>query len=136
MRRSAPKRPVPATSNWPLSAPCTAKPNGDWILSRPKTRWDFTRRRRQRGSSLKQSTTRGRDNWPREHCRQGVPRRLSVLAPGSRPLEPELFDAIADLVAIQAEKARGLRLIPIAALERLGDKRSFELLQVHAGGRQ
>src|SRR5436190_12093566 len=43
--------------------------------------------------------------------------------------ELEFLDPIADLIPIEAEQTRRARLIPAAALERLHDERSFELLQ-------
>ena len=48
----------------------------------------------------------------------------------------ELLDAIADLIAIQAEQRRRLGLVPAAALERLHDQRSLERLEIDALGRQ
>src|SRR4029078_4304770 len=51
-----------------------------------------------------------------------------------RLFELELFDAITNLIAIQAQQARGARLIPAASLERLHDERPFELLEIEAPG--
>ena len=53
-----------------------------------------------------------------------------------RFFELEFLDAITDLIAIEAEKCGGLRLIPAAALQGLNDQGSFELLEVDAVGRQ
>ena len=50
--------------------------------------------------------------------------------------ELELLDAIADLIAVQAEQRRGPRLVPAAALERLHDQRALELLEIDAVRRQ
>ena len=48
----------------------------------------------------------------------------------------ELLDAVADLIAVEAEQRRRLGLVPAAALQRLHDQRSLERLEVDALGRQ
>src|SRR5690242_8447014 len=51
-------------------------------------------------------------------------------------LQLKLLDAIADLIAIQPEQRRGFRLVPTGSLERLDDKRTFELFEIDASGWQ
>src|SRR4051794_11967889 len=51
-------------------------------------------------------------------------------------LEPKFLDTIADLIAIQPEQRGGLRLVPSSAIERLDDKRPFELFEIQSAGRQ
>ena len=48
----------------------------------------------------------------------------------------ELLDAVANLVAVQAEQCRRARLVPAGALERLHDERPFELLEIDARMRE
>src|SRR5262249_21861430 len=59
----------------------------------------------------------------------------SGMSGSSRLPELELFDSISNLIAIQAEQRRGLRLVPPAALERLHHERSPRLVPIHAGCR-
>src|SRR5687768_15238581 len=51
-------------------------------------------------------------------------------------LEPELLDAIADLIAVHTEQCGGARLIPSGPLKGLHDERALELLEVDAVRRQ
>ena len=51
-------------------------------------------------------------------------------------LEPELLDAIADLIAVHSQQRRCLGLVPPAALERLHHQRTLQLLQVDPARRQ
>src|SRR4029450_11619256 len=50
-----------------------------------------------------------------------------------RPFELEFLDAVANLIAVETEQGRGLRLVPAASFEGLHDQRSFELLEVYPG---
>ena len=51
-------------------------------------------------------------------------------------MSAEFLDAVADLVAVQAEQRAGPRLVAAAAPERLDDQASLELLEVDARRRQ
>ena len=67
--------------------------------------------------------------------------RSGAPAPAPTPLvdglgEAELLDAVADLIAVQAEQRRRPRLVAAAALERLDDQAALELLEIDALGRQ
>src|SRR5262245_35286523 len=53
-----------------------------------------------------------------------------------RPFELEFLDAIADLIAIEAEQRRRFRLVPAAPFERLHDQRPLELFQLDPRCRQ
>ena len=84
----------------------------------------------------------GGGNIPRfqwENTRRG-PRRAHAerLDLGARagPFELELLDPIANLIAVQPQKARGFRLVPAGSLERLHEERTLQLLEVDAAGRQ
>src|SRR5262245_62034810 len=54
----------------------------------------------------------------------------------SRPLELELLDAIANLIAVQAEKRGGTGLIPAAPFECLDNERPLELFEIEARSRK
>src|SRR5580765_3325408 len=76
----------------------------------------------------------GEETWGLIPGGSGKDRRPE--GPRLRFFELELLDAVSDLIAIQAKEGRGLRLVPSRALQRLDDKRPFELFEIQAAGRQ
>src|SRR6187399_2742047 len=64
------------------------------------------------------------------------PDRDGVLESGGDALKLELFDPIADLIAVQAQQLRCAGLVPAAPVERLHDEGAFQLLEIDAVGGQ
>src|SRR5688572_13997440 len=66
--------------------------------------------------------------------RSHLERRGAALLGGRR--QPELLDPIAHLIAVDAEQASRVRLVPIGAIQRLQKEIPFDLLEIETLGRQ
>src|SRR6185369_10078835 len=106
---------LPSTPNSSMSPPSA------WMNGRTRERTDSTR-------ALVTMPSSGATDVP--------PVRRCESTRSDRLFELELLDAVADLVAVQAEHAGGLGLVPSAPFERLDHQRAFELLEIDARRRQ
>src|SRR5678816_4095530 len=62
--------------------------------------------------------------------------QFSILSSGFGTFQVELLDAVADLIAIEAQQSGCARLVPLGPLERLDDQGAFELIEIDSVGRK